>query len=444
MSSIRFMRNIFCFSPRTGPLALILIIAAGLVLSFQPPARARVYLDITSPDLRKVPIAVPSFIAGEGSVATPGLGSDLAGLMTRGLLLHGFVKALPASSYNDSQQADWTAAGADFVILGQYSAAPGSLVLEMRLLDILEGRAIFAKRFSGTPKQRQAMILKFCDEVILQLTGERGVSSTKIAYISDETGDKEIHIADVVGSNFRQVTRHHSMIASPRFSPDGSRLAYTSYHRDNANFYITDLAQSTTTRAISRRKGLNLAPAWSPVDHELLVITLSMDGNPDLYLMTTTGAIRERLTENSGVNVSPDFSPDGQEVVFVSDRSGRPQLYIMDMRSRAVRRLTFQGTDNSEPAWSPKGDWIAYTGLLGGNYHLFMIRPQGGTPVPITRTAGDHEAPSWAPDGRQLVFARKFDDERKICIINKNGSNMRVLFDLKGNQSSPRWSPRLD
>lgn len=426
-------------------LALSLCLAAG--------AEARVYLDITSPDYRKVPMAIPYFVDKLHPDQNDKTGRELAGLLSEGLGFHGFINVLPSDSYKGSQDTDWRALGADFVILGHYSLDQTAITMELRLLNILEGQLLIGRRYHGPLEKREDMVLRFCDEAILQLTGERGISLSQIAFISDASGSKEVYVADALGRHIRQITRHDNLVVSPRFSPDGSQLTYTSYHRDKPVLYVTDLSQDKTTRPISWRDGLNHFPAWSP-DGKTMVVTLSEDGNPDLYLTTARKMksgeakpidILERLTINAGINVSPSWSPDGRRLAFVSNRSGTPQIYIMDMTSKAVTRLTYQGTYNTDPSWSPKGDWIAYAGRDEGSYHIFIIRPEGGTPLRLTNSQGNHESPSWSPDGRQIVFSRTRNDKQQLCVMLKNGSGIRVLFPGKGKQSQPQWSAvRLD
>jgi len=424
---------------------ICLIIVASLVCSLAgaPPAAGRVYFDINAPELRKVPMAVPYFVNSKQPGTVDDAGRKMAAVLSKGLDFHGFISILPPGSYGGMQSADWQALGVDFAVLGQYYFTGKEMVVELRLFNVIEGQMILGKRYRGAPERQSAMVLKFCDEVIFQLTGESGVCLSKIAFVSDTSGYKEVYVADVLGENVRQVTRHKNLTVSPRFSPDGRQLAYTSYHPGEPHLYVTDLAQNKSTKAISRRRGLNLGPAWSP-DGKTMIITLSTDGNPDLYLINTKGDILRRLTANAGINVSASWSPDGRQIAFVSDRSGNPQVYIMDLRTGRINRITYLGNDNTEPSWSPKGDWIAYAGLYEGEYQIFKIRPEGGSPVRVTTTAGNHESPNWSPDGRQIVFTRQLNKELKINAIFANGFGMRPLFNVKGNQSSPQWSSRLD
>ncbi len=422
---------------------LLLIITFLLCCFLVGSAQAkRVNLDITAAGTRKVPVAVPWFVNKNNPANISQSGREMANVLGRALDFHGFIDIIPATEYKGSQQTEWARFGADFAVLGQYEVNGKTLILELRLINVLEGRMVLGKRYSASGSKQRSVLFKFADEVILKLTGKRGVSSTEIVYVSDENGKKEIYLADVLGDDIRQVTRHNYLAVSPRFSPNGNSLTYTSYHRGNPNLYITDLSQSKTTRAISRRHGLNMAPAWAP-DGKSMVVTLSKDGNPDLYLMRTDGKILKRLTMNCGINVSPSFSPDGRKLAFVSDRSGRPQIYVMDMRTFRTKRITYQGNENTTPSWSPDGDRIAYTCSHEGVYQIFLISPEGGTPVQVTKSWGDHESPAWSPDGREIIFARKRHDKSEICRVFHNGKGEKRLFKLPGNQTQPQWSTWL-
>lgn len=401
----------------------------------------RVYLDITASDVRKIVVAIPAFQNQTGSSAESTRGKKIADLLGRALEFHGFARVVDPAVYGSGSAVDWKGYGVDYVVQGKFSRRGQKLVVEGRLQDIAENRLLAGRRYTGQLDQQDDMVLRLADALVKEFTGEPGISRTKIAYVSDETGAREVFLADVMNRGRRQITRHKHLCVSPRFTPDGHFLAYTTYHHGNQDLYITDLRQSSVTRPLSRRKGMNLAPAFAP-DGRTMVVTLSKDGSPDLYLMNRKGKILKRLTARTGINVSPSFSPDGKSLVFVSDRSGTPQLYIMNMINHKVQRLTFDGQENSEPCWSPKGDKIVYTGRIDGHYQLFIIDPRGGQGHQVISDWGDFESATWSPDGKQLVFSRRRNGHSEICAIFSNGKGMRVLFPLKGNQAYPRWSPR--
>lgn len=403
----------------------------------------RVYLDITAADVRKVVVAVPPF-AEAGGAAGRKQGMEMAELIGRALEIHGFIELVDSSRYAGMENVDWRALGVDYTVVGKYSQSGEDMVIEGRLLDVTENALLAGRRYRGTVMQQDDMVLRLADALIEEFTGEPGISRTSIAYISDATGRKEVYVADILGRDQRQVTKHRHLAVSPRFTPDGNFLAYTTYHRGNQDLYITDLRQREITRSLSRRKGMNLAPAFAP-DGQSMVLTLSKDGAPDLYRLDRRGKILKRLTSRSGINVSPSFAPDGKKIVFVSDRSGRPQIYTMDSNGDREQRLTFSsaGSENSEPVWSPKGDLIAFSGLVDGHNQLFTMDPQGGNVRQLTSAWGDYESPTWSPDGKMLAFSRKRNGKSDICAIGRNGKGLRVLFPFTGNKAYPRWSPAV-
>ncbi|PIE60102.1 MAG: Tol-Pal system beta propeller repeat protein TolB [Desulfobulbus propionicus] len=403
-------------------------------------ANDKVYIDIPATGIRKLVVAVPFFSTGNSPVGTKA-GKDMADLLGKALEIYGVIELVNPDRYGGSKEADWKAMGADYVIMGKYTADNDKLTVEGQIFDVADSRLLSGKRYKGGLKQRDDMVLRLADALIEEFTGSPGISRTSIAYISDATRKKEVYVADVLGRSERQVTKHRHLCVSPRYTPDGNLLAYTTYHRGNQDLYITDLRQAKVTRSLSRRRGMNLAPAFSP-DGKTMVVTLSKNGSPDLYLMNRKGKILQQLTSRAGINVSASFSPDGKFIVFVSDRSGKPQLYVMNMFNRQVRRLTYKRPENSEPVWSPRGDLIAFSGLVGGQYQLFVMDSSGNNEHQLTSSWGDYESPTWSPDGKMLAFTRTRNGRSDICIMNKNGKNLRVMLPFKGNKSYPQWSPR--
>lgn len=412
---------------------------AGLITSVSLARADRVYLDITARDVRKVVVAVPWF-AGPSGAGDEQQGRAMAELVARGLEFHGFIQILDPQRYGGRSDADWKMLGVDYVVMAKYEIQNSGMMIEGRLLDVGEDRMLAGRRYRGSVKQSDDMALRLCDALIEEFTGEAGISRSRLAFVSDATGKKEVYVANVLGLDMRQVTRHKHLVVSPRFTPDGTHLAYSSYHSGNQNLYLTDLRQSQVTQVISKRKGMNLAPAWAP-DGKSMIVTLSKDGSPDLYRIDREGKVLQRLTEKAGINVSPSWSPDGKSIAFVSDRSGQPQVYIMDVGKQSVRRLTYEGSENSEPAWSPKGDLIAYTGRQNGTYQIFVINPDDPLSVKqVSSGSGDFESSTWSPDGKQIAFSRRTGSKQQIWVMQKDGRDLRILFDVPGNQSYPQWT----
>ena len=413
-----------------------------LLGSFSFARAERVYLDITAQDVRKVVVAVPWFTSSSGSTGEQA--KSMAELLAKGLEFHGFVEVIDPQRYGGRSDADWKMLGADYVVMGKYEILDSGMMVEGRLLDVGEDRMLSGKRYRGSLKQQDDMVLRLCDALVEEFTGEKGISRSRVGFVSDTSGPKEVYVSNVLGLDMRQITRHKHLVVSPRFSPDGTHLAYSSYHSGNQNLYLTDLQQNQVTRVISRRKGMNLAPAWAP-DGKSMIVTLSKDGSPDLYRIDRQGKLLKRLTERAGINVSPSWSPDGKSIAFVSDRSGTPQVYIMNVKKGSVKRLTFEGSENTEPSWSPKGDQIIYTGRRDRSYQIFVINPNDPLSAKqVSSGSGEFETPTWSPDGKQIAFSRRKDGKQQICAMLKDGRDIRVLFDVPGNQTYPQWTVPMD
>jgi len=417
--------------------ACFIIFFPYLIISAQA---GKSYIEIDEANSRKLVVAVPYFTDLSPRKGTSTIGKEMAQLLAKAIEFHGFANVIDPLKYGGSSDTNWTQLGVDFVLLGRYETAGSGMMIEGKLLNVSKNDFLSGLRYRGAVKQQNDMILRLGDSFVEQFTGEIGVSRSKIVYISDESGYKEVYISDVLGLKKRQVTKHRNLVVSPRLSRDGRQLCYSSYHTGNQNLYLTDLRQNKITTAISRRKGMNMAPGWAP-DNQSMVVTLSKDGSPDLYWMKPSGKIIRRLTKRAGINVSPTWSPDGKEIAFVSDRSGSPQIYIMNMSNYNVQRLTFSGSENTEPCWSPKGDFIVYTSMKDGRYQLFTVDPKRkSSQHQLFSDWADCESPSWSPDGKQIVFSRKRNGKQELCVISRNGINLRVILEQKGNLAYPQWS----
>jgi TolB protein len=170
-----------------------------------------------------------------------------------------------------------------------------------------------------------------------------------------------------------------------------------------------------------------------------MAVTLSKDGDPELYVTGKDGKIKRRLTHARSIDCSPNWSPSGREIVFTSDRSGMPQIYIMQADGSNVRRLSLSGGRyNDSPAWSPKGDWIVYVSRIDGFFQLCTIRPDGSGFQVITDEKVDHEDPRWAPNGRHIVCTEKRGYQNVITVVDMRTGGKRILSQGE----TPDWSTR--
>jgi TolB protein len=324
------------------------------------------------------------------------------------------------------------------LVVGGLGLKGQDLFFEGRLYDVTGGQMVVGKRYYGRPDQLRRMIHRFADEITYRLTGEQGIAKTRIVYMSNETGYKEIYAMDYDGYNLIAVTRNHSLNVSPRWLPDGKSLAYTSFRDNNPDLFVVSLETSKRLKTFGF-PGLNLAPAWSP-DGKTMAISLSKDGNTSIYLANADGSGLRRITDDLGIYVTPTWSPNSRQIAFTSDRGGSPQIWVMDAEGTNLQRLT-SGGNNTAPRWSPKGDKIAFVSRLDGHFQICIMNPDGTEAQQLTNSPGNNESPSWAADGRHIVFSSNREGKAQLYIMNANGTGQRKIGSGKGECFSPDWSP---
>lgn len=430
-------------------IGLILLLYA---LFCNGPAYGRVYIDIDSPSFQKFPIAIVDFKplkTGPSKNELPVWFSDTLG---RDLSVTGYFNVLDRKAFlEDPKQAgitaegtrfeDWRTIGAEYLIKGGFQEDGRELTTEFRLFDVVRGELVVGKRYVGKTDDQNRMVMRFANEVLLALTGEAGLFDTRIAFVKKTASAADLYTVSFDGSDLRRVTRYNSLTLSPRWSPDGGSLAFTSYKDGNPDVYLQDLATGRTQKILSY-PGLNLPGSWSR-DGGRLLVTLSRDGNQEIYDMNVGSKLLQRLTREFSIDVSPVRSPDEKRIAFVSNRSGSPQIYTMDADGSNVQRLTYEGNYNTSPAWSPKGKKIAYERNVGGTFQLFTIDEDGKNTQQLTFGAGDHESPTWSPDGRYLAYTVRGYGRNRVEIMNANGQNPRILHEGYEGCLSPSWSPHL-
>ena len=427
------------------------IFIIGVILIAFGPARCWAeydVIDITKPFLRKIPLAIPLFKNVNETAEEKQLSETAADFLSDTLEFTGYFKILERGSFLFDPERNgvtlatinfqnWTVVGAELLVTGFYEERDDRISVELRLFDTFKGRRVIGKKYTGSKSNQRSIILRFCGDVINYLTGNRGVFGSKIAFISNGTGNKEIYTCAFDGYNPRRLTSNNAITLFPAWSSDGKWMAFTSYKAGNPDLYIRNLDRGQETKIA--RPGINITPAWKPRKSELAA-TLSFSGDQEIYLLTGSGKIIKRLTKSRGIDVTPSWSPDGKKIAFVSNRSGSAQVYIKDLDSGKVRRLTYDGRKNTQPAWSPRGDKIAYTSEVSGGHDIFVIGTDGQDPVQLTYESRDNEAASWSPDGSLIAFSSNRDGAFRIYVMTAYGTDQRRLLVLAGQQTNPKWS----
>lgn len=445
--------------PRGFPLAKMGMICL-IFLLLPDMAWSRIFIDINAPSIRKFNIAIPDFNQVGSDRNRPDLSMELPGIISNDLDFSGFFNPMDKGAFLEEKGAgqeagsiqfkNWSVIGAELLLKGQYSCVGSQLEVEIRLFDVFWGRQILGKRALGDVSGRRHLMHRLSNEIIQQLTGHPGMFLTKIAFVDNSTGNREIYVADYDGFDAKQITQDKSLALFPRWSPDGKYIAYSSYKmgpsllkkdmgkQAGPMLYLKDI-DSGKAMLLSSQPGLNTGAAWAPNGREI-ALTLSHKGTPDIFTIDLQGKIQQQIVQGYGIDVSPAFSPDGSKIAFVSNRSGSPQIYVMDLATKREDRLTYEGRYNTSPAWSSRNR-IAFVSMTGGKFDICAIDPDGKGFKRLTDNTSNSEEPCWSPDGRYIMFASdRGSGAYHLHLMNANGHNQkRIITSTKGSQTAPSW-----
>jgi TolB protein len=413
----------------------------ALVLSLVAwPALAQLSIEITGAGGNRIPIAIAPF-AGEAALP-PGITAVVrADLERSGLFRALEIPALvpQPSEASNVNYAEWKSRLADALVLGSIGVrSDGRFEVRFRLYDVVKQTAIGGVAYTVSREQLRATAHRIADYVYEKLTGEKGVFSTKIAYVVKRGARYELQLADADGANEQAMLVSNEPIISPAWSPNGKRIAYVSFQNKKAIVYVQDV-EVPKQNVVANFKGSNSAPAWAP-DGARLAVALSRDGNSQLYLINADGSNLRRLTNSSGIDTEPSFSPDGQSIYFTSDRGGSPQIYRMPAAGGDAQRVTFEGSYNVSPRVSPDGRSLAYIMRNGGKFQAALLDLNTRQVQVLTDSELD-ESPSFAPNGRQILLATVIGGRGVLSAVSSDGRVKQRLTLSAGDVREPAWGP---
>ena len=403
-----------------------------------PPALAQFRVEIAGVGGTQLPIAVARF-KDEDKAPQP-----VSAIVRADLERSGLFKLIEAPGVIDETaqpvMADWRARGADALLTGSVARlADGRYDLRYRLWDVVKGQPLLGQSTAVAAADLRLAAHRIADAVYEKLTGEKGVFSTRIAYVTKAGKQFTLRIADADGEGGQVALASPEPVISPAWSPDGRELAYVSFENQKAAVWVQDVATGKR-RMVANFRGSNSAPAWSP-DGTQLAVTLSRDGGSQIYLLDRNGGNVRRLTTSTAIDTEPLFAPDGKSLYFVSDRGGGPQIYRMALSGGAPERVTFTGGYNISPALSPDGRTLAYISRQGSAYRL-VVQELGGNAAPrtLTETTAD-ERPGFAPNGRLIVYATQAQGRDVLMTTTLDGRIKTTLAVAQTDVREPVWGP---
>ena len=402
------------------------------------PAAAQFRVEITGIGGTQIPVAIATFRDENVSPV------QVASVVRADLQRSGLFRIVDVpGSFDESSRinvAEWRGRGADALAVGSVSRlADGRFDVRFKLWDLVKGEELVGQSHVAPAADMRLAAHRVADSIYQNLTGERGVFSTRIAYVTKAGNRFSLHVTDADGEGGQIALASPDPIISPAWSPNGKELAYVSFESQKAVVWVQDVS-SGQRRMLANFRGSNSAPAWSP-DGRDLALTLSRDAVAQIYLMSRDGGTPRRLTTSQAIDTEPVFTPDGRQIYFVSDRGGGPQIYRMPVAGGAAERVTFSGSYNISPAISPDGRTLAFITRQGGSVFKLMVQDlAGGSPAAITDTTDD-ESPSFAPNGRLLVYTSRAGGRDVLMTTTLDGRIKSRLLTTGADMREPAWGP---
>ncbi|MEY3272066.1 MAG: translocation protein TolB [Pseudomonadota bacterium] len=428
-------------------LAMTVSTAAAQTPPVPPQSSDPVEVEIDQGVLRPMQIAVVNFNGQNGA--------DLGGVIRANLRRSGYFEPLDPAGFvetgmtlaNAPNYPQWTSIGAQAVLYGAVTPRPdGRNDFGFRLYDPYRQCQLASYQFTATPEQWRRIGHKIADLVYQRMTGETGLFDSRVVFVA-ESGTQlnrlsRLAISDQDGFNPVYLTQGDEVIMSPRFSlNDPNEITYVALGRDYSRIYLFNL--STGRReSLGEFDGQVLAPRFSN-DGSKMAFSIIRGGNTDVYVMDLSSRQLRRLTSDPGIDTSPSFSPDNSQIVFTSDRSGSARLYTMRADGTGQRAISRGGGIYTAPNWSPRGDLIAFTKQGGGRFSTGVMATDGSGER-ILSSSYFEEGPSWAPNGRYIMFARQSPGgDTRLWTVDLSG---RVVSQAgySGRGTDPAWSPLLD
>ncbi|WP_290874746.1 Tol-Pal system beta propeller repeat protein TolB [Aquabacterium sp.] len=404
-------------------------------------AQAQFRVEISGVGATQIPIAIGKF---RDEARSP---QPISAIIKADLERSGLFKSLDASAdrLDESTRpplADWRGKGVDALLAGSVSPlADGRFDVRYHLWDVLKQADLGGMSLVVPAQDLRQAAHRIADDVYKKLTGDDGIFSTRIAYVSKVGSRHTLVVADADGEGTQAPLTSVQPIISPAWAPDGRQLAYVSFEGGKA-VVVTQDVSTGRRKVVAGFKGTNSAPAWSP-DGKQLAVTLSRDGGSQLYVIGADGEGLRRLTQSSAIDTEATWTPDGASIYFVSDRGGSPQIYRVPAAGGSAQRVTFAGGYNISPAISPDGKWLAYIGQTdGGAFRLNLMELSSGNVRTLT-DGRDAESPSFAPNSKLIIYATRANGRDVLMTTSLDGRIKARLGTPQADVREPVWGPAV-
>ena len=423
-----------------------------------PTSNALTKIDITRSNVSAVPIVLQTFSSNE-SGGGDYYENSINAVVSSDLESCGLFRIIDRDSYFEELEnlnkvpnfISWRQIKASVLILIDVkNNGNNNISTTFKIWDIFSQKPLIFKKLDSKTNVWRRIAHKISDEIYKRLTGENGYFDTKIAYVSVQGQGKnkirKLAIMDQDGANHTYLTDGETIVLTPRFSQNSSRLLYFSYENPLRPSVKVFNLQTNRSNLLRKFHGMSYAPRYTP-DGKSILLAIEKRGTSNIYLYNLNSMQTKQLTFCTSICISPSSSPDQTKIVFNSDMGGGKHLYIMNAHSNAPHRISFNKGSYTNPVWSPKGNLIAFTKTLGPNdFYIGIMRPNGSSEKIIAH-GKLVEGPAWSPNGKAIIFEKEIIGEDgnihtklyKIDIISRKEQKLATPYDA----TDAYWSNSL-
>lgn len=282
------------------------------------------------------------------------------------------------------------------------------------------------------------------------MIGRSDLESSRIVFLSEQTGNPEIHAMNGDGSHRDVVTENWArqidadvpttvlsgngdslltldICSRPDWSPDGQTIAYEE-SVENPDIWIMN-ADGTDRRSLTSDNHKNEQPNWSP-DGDWLAFVSDRTDTKCVFVCRRNGSEIKQLTEDVGDALYPTWSPSGSQISFSFVQNGCRDVLLVDVRSRQTQKLTQGSNDEGKSWWSPDGERLLYNSIVDGKMCAHVMKSDGTARTTLTTDSSNNEAVyGWSPDGQKILISSTREENEDLYLLESDSDNaVRLTF----------------
>jgi serine/threonine protein kinase len=220
------------------------------------------------------------------------------------------------------------------------------------------------------------------------------------------------------------------------WSPDNQQIVFQlGFHPPNTAIMMMN-SDGSDLRTIHKDECRNWFPNWSPNGEKILFSSDDVCLNK-MYTMSPDGSSVTPVT--NFVGSAPTWSPDGSLIAFQSNQDGNFDIYVVNSDGTNIKKLTNDPDDQMSPIWSPDGKKLAFTWVKGTDSQIYTMNVDGSGQINLSNNSFNEHVESWSPDGKQILFSSNRSEDYEIYVLDITNGDV-VQLPIRSNALSPSWS----